>query len=179
MQTSVKIPDRTRTTTSPPSAEPVRVGERTDRQVDAGPAHGRSNSWIVAAVVFAILVGLATAVFVTTRSADAPEIATATVAGPAVGSQEFLYNLAEQGYIPLESVDMPRLLLERLAASGDIPAASLRPSQALIESVYTPYERLLLEAVESGDIPAATLDTDTFREKELLLRRGGTVEDLP
>jgi len=96
-----------------------------------------------------------------------------------VGSQEFLYNLAEQGYIPMESVDMDRLLVERLVASGDIPAASLEPSQALIDAIYTPYEQLLLDAVESGHIPAETLDTDTFREKELILRSSGSVEDLP
>jgi hypothetical protein len=179
MQTSVTIPDRTRTTASPTADDTVRTGQQADPQVAAGPSRGRSSSWVVAFVVFVVLVGLASAIVVTTRTADAPEVAAATVAGPAVGSQEFLYNLAEQGYIPMQSVDFERLLLERLVASGDIPAASLQPSQALIESVYTPYELLLLEAVESGHIPDATLDTDTFREKELILRRGGSLEDLP
>ena len=181
MQTGVKIPDRTRTTTVPtaPVDETVRGGERPDAHVATGPSRRRPSSWVIASVVFVTLIGLASAIFVTTRTADAPEVVAATVTGPAVGSQEFLYKLAEQGYIPMESVDMQRLLLERLVASGDIPAASLEPSRALMESVYTPYELLLLEAVESGHIPAETLDTDTFREKELILRRGGTIEDLP
>jgi hypothetical protein len=96
-----------------------------------------------------------------------------------VGSQEFLYKLAEQGYIPMASVDMDRLLTERLVARGDVPAAVLEPSQALIDAIYTPYEQLLLDAVEAGHVPAETLDTDTFREKELLLRRGETLEALP
>jgi hypothetical protein len=181
MQTGVKIPDRTRTTTVPaaPVDEAVRVSERTEEHVTAGPSRRRPSSWVIASVVFVTLIGLASAIFVITRTADAPEVVAATVTGPAVGSQEFLYKLAEQGYIPMESVDTQRLLLERLVASGDIPAASLEPSRALMESVYTPYELLLLEAVESGHIPAETLDTDTFRDKELIVRRGGTIEDLP
>ncbi|GEM_PF-5059173 len=181
MKTSVKIPERNRTATMPtaPVAETERGVERTDQHVPAAPSRRRTTSWVVASVVFVVLVGLASAIVVITRTTDAPEDVAATAVGPAVGSQEFLYKLAEQGYIPMESVDMQRLLLERLVARGDIPAATLQPSQAAIDAVYTPYEQLLLDAVESGHIPAETLDTDTFREKELILRRGGVVEDLP
>ncbi len=176
MQTSVKIPHRSRTTTMPPA--PVEETVRVDRQIDAGPSRGGPRRWLVATVVFVALAGLAGALFVISPTADAPEDVAATVVGPVVGSQEFLYNLAEQGYIPMASVDLPRLLLERLVASGDIPAATLEPSQALMDAIYTPYEQLLLDAVESGHIPAETLDTDSFRDKELLLGRG-SLEGLP
>jgi hypothetical protein len=175
MQTSTKIPERTTTR----STAPVREHVRADQPVVASPPRRRLSGWGVAAVVFVALVGLASALMVINGPAETPEVAVATISGPAVGSQEFLYKLAEQGYIPMASVDMDRLLLERLVTSGDIPAASLQPSQALIDAIYTPYEQLLLDAVESGHVPAETLDTDTFREKELLLRRGETLEALP
>ena len=181
MKTSTKIPDRTRTTRTQTASvdDAAWSGERPDAHLATGPSRRRPSSWVVAAVVFVTLIGLASAIFVITRTTDTPEVVAATVTGPAVGSQEFLSKLAEQGYIPAESVHMQRLLLERLVASGDIPAASLEPSRALMESVYTPYELLLLGAVASGHIPAETLDTDTFRDKELIVRRGGTIEDLP
>ncbi len=175
MQTSTKIPEQT---TTRPTA-PVKEHVRADRKIVAGRPRRRLSGWGVAAVVFVALVGLASALFVINPATDTAEVVPEIAVGPAVGSQEFLYNLAEQGYIPMESVDMDRLLVERLVASGDIPAASLEPSQALIDAIYTPYEQLLLDAVESGHIPAETLDTDTFREKELILRSSGSVEDLP
>lgn len=174
MQTSTKIPEETTTRPTAPVKEHVQL----DRHV-AAPSRRRVNRWLGAAVVFVALVGLAGALFVINQPTDTPEVAVATVSGPAVGSQEFLYNLAEQGYIPMASVDLDRLLLERLVASGDVPAAALEPSQALIDAIYTPYEQLLLDAVESGDIPEETLHTGTFRDKELLLRRGVSVEELP
>jgi len=180
MQTGVKVPDRTRTTTVPtaPVDEPVRSDERPARHVPAAPSRGRPISWVVLSVVFIALIAVASAIAISIRTPDAPQGVTATAPGPAVDSQQFLYNLAEQGYIPMQSVDTQRLLLERLVAGGDIPAATLQPSRALLESIYTPYELQLLEAVEAGHIPAATLDTDTFREKEELVRRG-VAEDLP
>ena len=175
MQTSTKIPERTETRPTAPVKEHVRAHQ----QVVASPPRRRLSGWVVASAVFGALGGLAGALFVINGPAETPQVAVATTSGPAVGSQEFLFNLAEQGYIPMASVDMERLLLERSVASGDVPAASLQPSQAVIDAIYTPYEQLLLEAVESGHIPAETLETDTFREKELILRGVRTVEDLP
>lgn len=175
MQTSTKIPERT---TTRPTA-PVKEHGRVDRQVVASPPRRRLSGWVVASAVFVALAGLAGALFVINGPAETPEVAVATTSGPAVGSQEFLYSLAEQGYIPMASVDIDRLLTERLVASGHLPAAVLEPSQALIDDIYTPYEQLVMDAVESGHVPAETLDTDTFREKELLFRRGGTFEVLP
>lgn len=174
MQTSTKIPEQTTTRRNAHVKEHVSG----DQQVVAGPSR-RLSGWGVAAVVFVALVGLASALFVINPATDTAEVVPETAVGPAVGSQEFLYQLAEQGYIPMESVDIDRLLTERLVASGQLPASALEPSQALIDDIYSPYEQLLLDAVESGHVPAETLDTDTFREKELSLRRGGTFEALP
>ena len=175
MQTSTKIPEQTRTRPRAPVKEHVRA----DRKTVTGPPRRRLRDWGVAAVVFAALVGLASALLVINPATDTAEVVEEIAVGPVVGSQEFLHNLAEHGYIPMGSVDMDRLLTERLVASRDIPAAALEPSQALIDAVYTPYEQRVLDAVESGHIPEETLDTDTFREKELLLRRGEILEALP
>jgi hypothetical protein len=47
------------------------------------------------------------------------------------------------------------------------PTAGPSNPTAEVESLYTPEELRLLEAVRSGQVPAETIDTDAFRLKKL------------
>jgi len=114
MQTSTKIPEQTRTRPRAPVKEHVRA----DRKTVTGPPRRRLRDWGVAAVVFAALVGLASALLVINPATDTAEVVEEIAVGPVVGSQEFLYNLAEQGYsldklpyvIQYNKRDLPNIL---------------------------------------------------------------------
>jgi lipopolysaccharide export system protein LptC len=81
--------------------------------------------WVVVLLALAALVAVAVQIGAVgdDRTADGPAVTEPNE--PAVGSQEFLARLAEQGYIPPEAVDRERLLLERLVQQGRIPAETL------------------------------------------------------
>jgi hypothetical protein len=82
--------------------------------------------WVTVLIALAALVAVAMQLGATGDDAQPPDApAVSESSDPAVGSQEFLARLAEQGYIPEESVDQERLLLERLVDEGRIPAETL------------------------------------------------------
>ena len=126
---------------------------------DATPGTSR-RGWVGMILAIVALVGVVT-VTITAEGEPGQEVASAAaVAGPEVGSQEFLHRLAEQGYIPREAVDRELLLLEQAVASGDIPAATLEAPTGGTGSLYNPTELLLIEAVASGQVPAQALDPE-------------------
>lgn len=139
-----------------PTKTDAEAGSGTDTTAsgptDTVPGTGR-YVWVVVVVAIIALAGLAT-VIISDDGSEAATISAGAVAGPDVGSQEFLQRLAEQGYIPRQAVDREQLLLERAVASGDIPAATL---DAPARSSMTPYERLLADAVASGHVPPQAL----------------------
>jgi hypothetical protein len=98
-----------------------------DRQ-EPPPTRGPGRAplrWVTILIALAALVAVAVQLGAVggDRSADGPVVTEPNP--PAVGSQEFLARLAEQGYIPPQTVDRERLLLERLVEQGRIPAETL------------------------------------------------------
>jgi len=121
------------------------------------------RGWAAMIVALVAIVGVATTVVMADGGTGQATTSATAVASPEVGSQAFLQRLAEQGYIPQQAVNQELLLLERLVASGDIPAATL---EAPGGTVFNPAELLLIEAVASGQVPPEALDTE-LRERLL------------
>jgi hypothetical protein len=88
--------------------------------------HRRTVSvlWSVGTAAFVVLAVVALLLWSGAGDVATPEPEVLD-SGPPVGSQEYLARLADQGYIPQETVDRDRLLLERLVNAGRIPAETL------------------------------------------------------
>ena len=84
----------------------------------------RRSWWVAAAIAAVALVG-GTVATVSLLDSSPTAIEAERTSGPAVGSQEFLNRLANQGYIPHEAVDQKLLEMERAVRRGDIPPESL------------------------------------------------------
>ncbi len=134
------------------------------RELRRGPAEAPSGArpgmWAAVILAISTVVALATVTITAERDPGQQATEAASVSGPAVGTQEFLNRLAEQGYIPREAVDQKRLLLERAVERGDIPAATLDERSGVTNPPSTAHDRLLLGAVRSGQVPRAALDAD-------------------
>lgn len=144
-----------------PTQDDAEIGNGTDGAgsgtTDTPPGTSR-RGWSAMVVAIVAIVGAATIVIMADGGTGQATTSATAVAAPEVGSQAFLQRLAEQGYIPQESVDQELLLIERAVAKGDIPAATLdAPSGG---TVYSPAELLLIEAVASGQVPVQALDAE-------------------
>jgi hypothetical protein len=167
-----------RTTKTPPAEGRAETRPTTDPvipDVQAGGGAGtppgtRRRVWI--ALILAVTALAAVVAVATTAGQQAPpsETGADAVSTPAVGSEEFLRSLANQGYIPQQAVDQDRLLLERLVERGDVPAAALNDSGGATTLLYTPGEMRMIEAVASGQVPREALGADLL---ERLAADGG------
>ena len=126
------------------------------------PPGTRRHVWV--ALIVAIVA------IVARQETAQPATSGVAVSVPAVGTEAFLARLANQGYIPRKAVDQERLLLERLVASGDLPAAALEAGSGATTPPYTSGELRLIEAVGSGQVPREALGTDLL---ERLAADGG------
>ncbi len=73
-------------------------------------------------------------------------------------------QLVNAGLVPAETLEPSTV--EQLVNAGLVPAETLEPRS--VGSLYTAQDRALMGAVASGQVPAATLDGDSFLIKRLI-----------
>jgi hypothetical protein len=113
-----------------PDPQPVDAPQEAGPGAERQPGRGRGTrpAWLavtVALAVVVVLLAMFAGVMATSEDATPSGGTPETSTRPAVGSQEYLDRLANQGYIPPDAVDRDLLLLERLVGRGDIPREAL------------------------------------------------------
>ena len=148
--------------TTAPAATPITAGPH------RGAGHSRRNRivWGAAGAVAAVTLVVVLVTVITTGPQERVQVGEATSTGQAVDSQQFLSELANQGYIPSQAVDQTRLQLERAVGNGQVPAAALQASRP-VAPLYSPTEAKLIEAVRGGHLPADVRDSRTLLLKRL------------
>ncbi len=82
----------------------------------------------------------------------------------ATASSTTMEQLVNAGVVPAETLEPSTT--EQLVNAGVVPAETLEPRS--VGSLYTAQDRALMAAVASGQVPAETLDGDSFLIKRLV-----------
>lgn len=128
----------------------------------------RRFGWMMVLPVLGIAAVAASGLTVALSGGEEAAPAPVSVVPAVVDSDLIAGRLANQGLIPMEAVDWERVEMQRLANQGLIPKQALIPKTEEPESLYTPEERAIMDAVRRGEIPKAVLDGEPFLTKRLI-----------
>ena len=116
--------------------------------------------WLwVGIVAIAVAVGFVAYARLGTATDQATQGASTATAGNTTMEQ-----LVNAGLVPAEALESSTM--EQLVNAGIVPAETLEPER--VGSLYTAQDRELMAAVASGQVPAETLDGDSFLIKRLI-----------
>ena len=79
-----------------------------------------------------------------------------------------VFRLVDAGVLPSSVLDAEPFRTKRLVADGMIPRETLVTGVAFGRTLYCEEERVVMQAVRAGLIPAETLDGEPYRTKRLI-----------
>ena len=126
---------------------------------------GRGLGALVALALAAVAV--AALVFVT--QAPSAQVDGSPVGSPIYTQDELeVFRLVDAGVLPSSVLDAEPFRTERLVAKGVIPRETLVSGLPVGRTFYCPEERVVMQAVRAGIIPAEALDGEPYRTKRLI-----------
>ena len=126
---------------------------------------GRALGVLVALALAAVAV--AALVFVT--QAPSAQVDESPVGSPMYTQDELeVFRLVDAGVLPTSVLDAESFRTKRLVAKGVIPRETLVAGVPVGPTLHCPKERVVMQAVRAGIIPAEALDGEPYRTNKLI-----------